>query len=613
MNNPHADTRLRYEQNLYQNILFFAHELWIDRELHRKSPLSEIEEDIICYAAFGPKKRGILAPRKLGKTTFVVALLTCWRLYRDPQRQILIPSKSHEHAKKIVRLIKGWLKTVPFLTHLYPRKNIEMDTATAFNVQGSLAAEKQASVTAIGIDGQLEGNRAHSVFPDDCETEGNTQTIEARDELDERVKEFFDILYDEMPLVDGKPNPQIIPSIDPCEVCYVGTYHHEDSLYIRLSRRGYAFQTWPIAYPTPNETVLNLAPFLARRLEDGTAKGGDPVYPHRFGPKEIDAKRQEGFLRFAMQHMLLCDLADKRRYPLKLADLIVLEVARNEAPIAVTWGVQNADGSTTDESITVDAIDPTDRLYRPIFIDKIYAPYTGTKAYIDPAGRGTDLTGYASVAMLHGVLWCKACLGFKGGADTASLDTIAEQCRANDARDVYYESNIDFAGTYGQLLGAALQRAFIKPGGTDPAGVFYPTGWTASLTPVHSGSHMGHKELRVIAALEPIMSSHRLVMDPESLRHKRAEEPGHSLQYQLTRITKDRHSLAEDGKIDALAGCVAQWTASLAISPEQAAARHEQNRMDEYLTNAAKRIRSSTVFAPAPQPSWIQHDHFARQ
>lgn len=574
---------------LYDNPVAFALAIWEELGLNDKaSPLTWIEQDMIRFGAHGPKRRGILAPRGAGKTTFIVCVLSLWRLFRDPDRRILVVSKSHTHAKNIISMAREWIDRVSFLTPLSPPPG-RKDSATAFDVAGS-TPDKQASMTAVGIDGQLEGNRAHTIYPDDVETDGNTVTLEARQALDNRVKEFIDILYPDK--VDGRA------AADPAEICYVGTYHHEDSLYIKLNQRGYRFQTWPLVYPQPNEKVLNLAPAIVEAHDKGRVKPGDNLFPHRFSETNLQEKRAEGYIRWAMQNALLCDLADSRRYPLRLRDLIVHEAPKAVAPISVEWGTRTGSGSTHREDITIDAIDPNERLYGPIFISDKTAPYSGTKAYIDPAGRGTDRTGVAIVAHLAGMLWVKAVAGYPGGSDNASLDRIATLLREHNARDIYLETNIDVFDTYQPSLEAALRRHFIRPG-TDPS---RPDGWSASVTPRRSFG--AHKEARIVAALEPVMSTHRLIVDPSALVKAPGEEPHDSLQYQITRLTKERRCLREDGKIDALAGAVKEWAEVLAQSTTAAAARLSEDSTDQRVAYfKAAHARNQ----PQPAPRWFQH------
>ena len=84
--------------------------------------------------------------------------------------------------------------------------------------------------------------------------------------------------------------------------------------------------------------------------------------------------------------------------------------------------------------------------------------------------------------------------------------------------------------------------------------------------------HSKQKELRIIDTLEPVMNQHKLIFDPKVIQHDFDSVQHHPpekaqrymLTYQMTRITKDRGSLAHDDRIDALAMGVAYWVEQMA-------------------------------------------------
>ena len=75
------------------------------------------------------------------------------------------------------------------------------------------------------------------------------------------------------------------------------------------------------------------------------------------------------------------------------------------------------------------------------------------------------------------------------------------------------------------------------------------------------------KEARIIDTLEPVMNQHRLVVCPSVIDQDYRSTEGYSseaiqryrLFYQMTRITRERGSLVQDDRLDALAGAVAHW------------------------------------------------------
>lgn len=550
-----TDPGLVYLHRLKNDFPFFCQELWVDRGYDKFAPLGDIELDICLWIATGPRRRGVLAFRGIGKTHFGTAAYTVWRLLRDPETKILIVSKSAGAAKDTISLIREWIRTVWFLLHLDPGANeYATDAAFQFDV-GCCAASRTPSVAAKGIDGQITGSRAEVLIGDDVETPENTMTPDARERLDFKVREF-----------------DAIASYGTRDIIYFGTPHHEQSLYPKLASRGYVFRTWSLLYPTPNEisNQLNTAPFIIDQLDSGAAIPGQITTPLRMTSEMVAEKQQEGQLHFLKQYQLLTNLAASHAHPLRLNDLIVMDVPNEQAPLSVQWGTMDHTGSTAITDIEVLGFDG-DRLYKPARLDREWARYTGTKAGLDPAGVGDDRTGLAIVSSLAGYLWAHRVLGLTGGASTEALDLIARTLREFNTRDLYVEGNIDTFGTYQQLLGAALRRHFVKLGEDSR----FPGGWACSLN-MHRASVQ--KELRIIGTLEPVVSSHRLIVD-RSVVMREETDIRYEFQYMFARITKQRKCLREDGRLDALEIAVRAWQNALAQEPEKAADRIRDAKM----------------------------------
>ena len=97
--------------------------------------------------------------------------------------------------------------------------------------------------------------------------------------------------------------------------------------------------------------------------------------------------------------MLDTRLSDATRYPLKVADLLLMSCDRDMAPIKQVWA---ADPDVRLDDLPNMAMDG-DWFYRPLWKDKNCAPWTGSVMAIDPSGRGNDETTYSIVKILHGV------------------------------------------------------------------------------------------------------------------------------------------------------------------------------------------------------------------
>lgn len=89
--------------------------------------------------------------------------------------------------------------------------------------------------------------------------------------------------------------------------------------------------------------------------------------------------------------------------------------------------------------------------------------------------------------------------------------------------------------------------------------------------------HNQQKERRICDTLEPLMNQHRLVFDQKVIEHdhKGTSEPIRQLMYQMSRITRDRGSLAKDDRLDVLAMAVGYWSESMARDTDKA---HEEHR-----------------------------------
>jgi hypothetical protein len=533
----------QYVAKLYGDFHFFLDELWRDRRLDEVAPLGTLEHDIAEYAAHGPQRRIILAFRGVGKTHLITAGLTLWRAFRDPHRQFLHNSKSSDAAKKTVKLIRSWLRDVPFLRHLQPSE-YGRDTDQFLDF-GPVHDKRQPSLISLGVGGQLENNRAHTIIGDDLETKTNSKTPESRAELARILPEYTAILYPDRPVEAGG-------SIDPTEVVLVGTPKHDDTVYLRLAKHhGYDLRSWPIVYPKTGYKVHNLAPRLKAELDSGQAKPNDPTCPHRFNRLEIAKREAEGWTEFAREYLLIADPQDDQLYPIKLSDLIVLAFDRR-APIDVTWGERDHAGSTRTDPFPCLGLGD-DCLRRPASMAQEWAPFLRTIMWIDPAGAGTDEAAACPLSTLHGLFYVHPILGLPDGRRREDMEAMILHARTHNAREIYIESNADTFGLYTETFASLLPKFTLKPGEHPD----HPEGWSASLVRDHKLTHsVGRKEQRIIDALATLTRSHRLIVHPDALRPDPAQPDHLNLQHQLARITRFPGCLKDDGKIDALAGAI---------------------------------------------------------
>jgi hypothetical protein len=95
--------------------------------------------------------------------------------------------------------------------------------------------------------------------------------------------------------------------------------------------------------------------------------------------------------------------------------------------------------------------------------------------------------------------------------------------------------------------------------------------------------HNIQKEKRIIDTLEPLMNSHRLVIDDLLINEDFKNEPDHQLFRQMTRLTRDRGSLRHDDAIDALAICANYWIERLDRDQQLSYNQHKEELLDQEL------------------------------
>lgn len=507
----------------FRNFLFLV---W--KELNLPDP-TPIQYEIAEFMQHGPKRGIIEGFRGVGKS-WICSAFVVHQLYLDPTKNILVVSASKTRADDFSTFTLRIIHELPFLQHLKPNDK-QRFSKISFDV-GPAPASHAPSVKSLGITSQLTGSRADIIVADDIEVPNNSATQTMRDKLGEQIKEFDAIL---------KPNAD-------SKVLFLGTPQCEDTVYARLSERGYKTRIWTAKYVTPQTNEKRYHGAVSALCVDSDTEGAS-TEPLRFS--EIDlAERQASYGRsgFAMQFMLDPRLSDVDRHPLKLNDLIVMDIDAENAPEKLVWAQSPEliwDGSVPNVGFT------GDRYHRPMQVVGDYVPYTGSVMSIDPAGRGKDETGYAIVKMLNGFLYVTDAGGIGGGYSDEVLKALSIKARENSVNFIVVESNFG-DGMFTELLKPVLTK--IHP---------------CSIEEVR---HNVQKEKRIIDTLEPVMNQHRLVVDPKVIKRDFESAQGYTpemqlkyqLFYQMSRITRDKGSLAHDDRLDALSIAVNYWVEQMA-------------------------------------------------
>jgi len=528
--------------------------------------------DVADWLQRGPRRSITEAFRGIGKS-YLCSAYVAWMLYWDPDLAIMVVSASKQRADEFTTFTLRIIKEMPMLAHLAPREG-QRESKISFDV-GPAQAKHSPSVKSVGITGQLTGGRADVIVADDIEVPSNSATQMMRDKLSEAVKEFDAVL---------KPRGFIR---------YLGTPQTEQSLYNALAERGYQIRIWPVQYPDEKQLAMygdRLAPWIRESIDENPKLIGEPTDPQRFDKDEI-AERYASYGRigFALQFMLDTRLADADRYPLKLHDLVVMDLHPYYAPPKVIW--------CNDPDRKIEGVPNVgfsgDAFYRPLGVSdgNEWLEYQGGVLAIDPSGRGKDETGYSVTKMLHSTIFVTEVGGFRGGYDERTLEKLAQVAADNNVRAVIIEDNFG-DGMFTQLFKPYLRK------------------YHDCAIEDYKATNKMNKEARIIDTLEPAMMQHRVVIDKQIIeKDQRAnsdltyeEALQYQLFYQMTRLTHEKGALRHDDRLDALSMGVGYWVEQMARDRDEAEETAREARFDKEL----ERFMENVIGSSKPsQPNWI--------
>lgn len=530
-----------------------------------------VQYDIAHFLQHGPKRKGIQGFRGVGKS-WVTSAFVCWLLLRNPQEKILVVSASKQRSDDFSTFTLRLIKEIPYLNHLIPNPD-QRESKIAFDVAPSMAAHAP-SVKAAGIFGQITGSRATHIIADDVEVAQNALTEDMREKLLTAVSEFEAILVPE-----GETS-----------ITFLGTPQTHESIYNKMRERRYEFRVWPARYPDAvfledsSQDVYNggLAPKLRARLEANPKLSGEPTDPQRFDAQDLmEREISYGRSGFGLQFMLDTTMSDLNRYPLKLKDLVVMDLGEERAPTGIQYGSGAEQHLKDIKGIGLAG----DRWFGPMWYDKdTWTAYEGMVMAIDPSGRGKDETAYCIVAQLHGKLFLLDAGGLSGGYSDPVLKTLAIKAKKYKVKRILIEDN----------FGDGMFEALLKP----HLRKIYPC-------TTEGVRHNTMKEARIIDTLEPVLNQHRLVVNTSLVKKDVAQATGsvykdgdyldvdttpdganavaYSLFYQLTRLTRERGSLKHDDRLDCVSIAVAYWLKSMSKDEQVSLKDHHDNMLQKEL------------------------------
>ena len=543
--------------NDFRNFLYLT---WRHLRLPEPTP---IQYDIADYLQRGGQRCIISAFRGVGKS-WITASFVLWRLLLDPNINILVVSASKNRADDFSTFCLRLLSEMPILKHLYP-KGDQRQSKISFDVSTATASQ-QPSVKSLGITSQLTGSRADLIIADDVETSGNTQTQSMRDKLSESIKEFEAII---------KP--------DTSRIIFLGTPQTEQSIYNKLQERGYKIRYWSARYPTEKQLVTynaNLAPIILNTW--ALEMVGKPTDPTRFDEKDLlEREASYGRIGFNMQYQLDSSLSDLDRYPLKLSDLSVMTLNPDNAPEKVIWASSPELKHNDLPCVGLQG----DGYFRPMQTQGSWIDYTGSVMSIDPSGKGKDETAYTVTKFLNGNIYLLDVGGFNSGYSEHTLTKLVQIAKKHKVKKLLIEENFG-QGMFNELLKPYLIKE-------------YPC-------TIESIRQQSNKHRRILDTLEPLMAQHRLVVCPTVIRKDYDETNAmypqetalrYQLFYQISRLQKGVHTLAQDDRIDALQMSCYYWVQQLAKDQDLA---YQHRKEDKFRMELEKYFGSPSI------NSWIK-------
>lgn len=514
----------------------------------------------------GIRRGQVQSMRGAGKTE-IEAALALWLLYWNPDIKILVISSVLQKAQEFVALCRLLIDGSPLLADLKPHlakdglvEKDQKDNLHGFVVGNVTKISKELSLASFPIFGTYTGSHPDVIIADDVETPENSLTVAKRAKLLSKIYEFENLI-----------NPK-------GTILIQGTPQSEDSTYNHMESKGYKVRRWPSEAPALTDEVecVNVSPWIIKQVIEGKMQPGDPTYPERFDRAALEVKLATyGPTMYALQMKLNTRLADGDRYPLKLRNLIVMDLDYRMAPEAVMWG--------TGARLNIDPQGLPDDFYcGPASKSDKYAPYVDGVMFVDPKGRGADTVAVGVVKSLNGILYLMDVVGLatgKGNDGSAEpvLEKIAKVAFKHGIKRVAVEDNFG-DGMYRKLLTPVMAKI------NGPTNVY----------DVHAS---GQKELRILDTLEPLIAAHRLVIATHVTQND-------ALMHQYTRLTRDRGSLQHDDLIEAVYGACHELADQVMLDPEKRV-EQEKKAEAERMVKAFGRDAMGVVNSDYPrQTSW---------
>lgn len=518
----------------------------------------------VSQASYSTEPLMLECQRGLAKS-LTLQIFTTWLLLRDPNEKIVVVSATSGRAESFTKFCLQLIVTIPLLMHLEPSGG-DRTSQKKFDVSGR-TPDDSPSMAAFGVTGAKAGSRATFIIYDDVEILENSDTVGKREKLLKGVRDTIHL---------GVSNVY--------RATCICTPQSSESVYdVMVKENGYKRTIIPAEYP---EKIENYDGALAPHIERVCRQE-----PHRIGTatdkrnnEQHLNKQKVGMTRaeYKLHYMLDTTLTDAERYPLKLADLIVMPLQPDDAPLQIIHSNHPKDALSKIKHKGFRG----DGLYRPSYASEDKrAKYEGIAMFIDVSGKGKDKTAYAVSAQLNGKIFILDAAGLDGGYSDEVLVQLSEIAKRFKVNLIRSESNMG-DGMFNELLKPVLKRV----------------GYQCKVDGQRATTN---KFKRIIETLEPVTMQHRLVIEQKILQDDMSVVPDHSFTYQFTHVSGDGAQLKHDDFVDAIEMAVEYWTAAMARDGAKAIenykAKQLQDSIDELkakmLKNRAKPKKSGHRFA----------------
>ncbi|MCP3882365.1 MAG: phage terminase large subunit [Sulfitobacter sp.] len=543
---------------------------------------TRLQYDLAHHMQHGPDRLVALCFRGFGKS-WMATTKNNHDLYLDHEEKCLQISAAKKKADDSTRFMLNLIEKMPELHRLRPDPRIGNRCSNVeFDVCGCLPAH-QPSVRSLGIlSNSLWGSRAGKICADDIETKENSQTITQHEKVRDRAREL------------GGAILRSAQEVEHPKVLVLGTPQLEESMYFEsFEQAGYTVMIYPARYPTSQQVEAyggRLAKILADDLAKDPSLVGQPTEPTRFGEKELLLREAEyGRHGFLLQFMLMPSLADEDRYPLRLSDLLVMDLDHEVGPEKAVWS------SLADYRIgDLPRVGfERDWYHRPADIYGKNAPYQQSVMAIDPSAGGSDETAYVVLKALNSQIFLIDVGGFRRGDAEGTMQELARIAKKFDVNMIKVEQNMG-GGVWSKLLIPHLHKIHRECGVED----------------VHV---TGRKEIRIKDTLGPVMASHRLVInksaiqkDYDSTQRYPKGSLSYQLMYQMSRLTEVPKCLEHDDRLDALCLGVAHFQDTMARDYRHEMKAREEEEMEQFLEDWKERNLGLDFGRSPKQATWME-------